>query len=134
VLQYQAAKLMKRTALILQLLALLANLFVLLAPAEGVLAQVTVWFVPHQAANTPALFLAVLFGIAVLVMLLLPLRWSGPNELFFALGFGVCLALVLGYFSFRLCMLQLVAAVAIGNVARSHKPRCHHEEDLCHGP
>ncbi|MDR0275635.1 MAG: hypothetical protein LBI48_09920 [Burkholderiaceae bacterium] len=119
---------MKRTALILQLLALLANLTVLLAPAESVLAQAVVWFVPYQAVNTPALLLAVWFGIAVLVMLLLPLRWSGSNELFFASGFGFCLALVLGYFSFRLCMLQFAAVVAIGNLARilrsNHKEPC----------
>jgi hypothetical protein len=110
---------MKRTALVLQILALLVSIALLLAPTEGAIGQIASWFIPHSTLkNSQALLLSVVFNVSVLVMLLLPPRWSGSNELLFSSGFGICLALVLGYFSFRLCILQFAAASTIGAMAK----------------
>jgi len=101
---------MKHNALALQSLALIASVLVLSAPQDGILK----WLVQYESISFAPLMLAVVYGTAVVIMLIVPKKLLLEGELLFASGFGACLALVLmSTVSFRIGFLHLCASFAI---------------------
>ena len=109
---------MKRAALLLQLLSLMLCAMAL-ARMHGFLPFSAVdWLLPSETGSESALWLAIVFGISITLTLLLPLSFSGRDELLFGSGFGVCLAVLLIGTVGTPGLLQCMASFALGSYAK----------------
>jgi hypothetical protein len=110
---------MKFTAIALQFISLVISVLVLLKVNEIFHLSAIDSFLPVDQVIVSALWLSIVYGLAIMLSLVLPLSYSGRDELLFGAGFGVCLGLLLvASIGMKIGVLQCIASFAIGSYAR----------------